>query len=144
MDPSQVEPSCATAGGVAGLRPLGASSIMPPSAGTAPNAYPWPSAPEGSGGTHCSGASVDNHSLCIYYQDFASSLSLCGEGNGNPLQYSCLENPMDRGAWWAAVYGVTQSQTRLKRLSSSSSSSPFGLKSHSAWLPKCLGSGSFS
>ena len=45
------------------------------------------------------------------------------EGNGNPLQYSCLENPRDRGAWWAAVYGVTQSRTRLKRLSSSSSSS---------------------
>ena len=40
-----------------------------------------------------------------------------GEGNGNPLQYSCLENPMDRGAWWAAVHGVTQSRTRLKRLS---------------------------
>ena len=39
---------------------------------------------------------------------------------GNPLQYSCLENPRDRGAWWTAVYGVTQSQTRLKRLSSSS------------------------
>ena len=46
-----------------------------------------------------------------------------GEGNGNPLQYSCLENPMDRGAWWAAVYGVAQSQAQLKRLSSSSSSS---------------------
>ena len=44
-----------------------------------------------------------------------------GVGNGNPLQYSCLENPRDRGAWWAAVYGVTQSQTRLTRLSSSSS-----------------------
>ena len=37
-----------------------------------------------------------------------------GEGNGNPLQYSCLENPRDGGAWWAAVYGVTQSPTRLK------------------------------
>ena len=46
-----------------------------------------------------------------------------GEGNGSPLQYSCLENPMDGGAWWAAVYGVAQSRTRLKRLSSSSSSS---------------------
>ena len=45
-----------------------------------------------------------------------------GEGNGNPLQCSCLENPRDGGAWWAAAYGVTQSQTRLKRLSSSSSS----------------------
>ena len=44
-----------------------------------------------------------------------------GEGNGNPLQYSCLENTRDRGAWWAAVYGVAQSQTRLKRLSSSNS-----------------------
>ena len=51
------------------------------------------------------------------------SLACVGEGNGNPLQCSCLENPMDRGAWWAAVYGVTQSRTRLKRLSSSSSSS---------------------
>ena len=45
------------------------------------------------------------------------------EGNGTPLHYSCLENPTDGGAWWAAVYGVTQSRTRLKRLSSSSSSS---------------------
>ena len=45
-----------------------------------------------------------------------------GEGNGNPLQYSCLENPRDKGAWWAAVYGVAQGWTRLKRLSSSSSS----------------------
>ena len=43
-----------------------------------------------------------------------------GEGNGTPLQYSCLENPMDGGAWWAAIYGVAQSRTRLKRLSSSS------------------------
>ena len=43
------------------------------------------------------------------------------EGNGNPLQCSCLENPRDSGAWWAAVYGVAQSRTRLKRLSSSSS-----------------------
>ena len=45
-----------------------------------------------------------------------------GKGNGNPLWYSCLENPRDGEAWWAAVYGVTQSQTWLKRLSSSSSS----------------------
>ena len=42
-----------------------------------------------------------------------------GESHGNPLQYSCLENPRDRGAWWAAVYGVTQSQTWLKHLNSS-------------------------
>ena len=54
---------------------------------------------------------------------FHFSLSCTGEGNGNPLQCSCLENPMDGGAWWAAVYGVAQSRTRLTRLSSSSSSS---------------------
>ena len=54
---------------------------------------------------------------------FHFSLSCVGGGNGNPFQCSCLENPRDRGAWWAAVYGVAQSRTRLKRLSSSSSSS---------------------
>ena len=53
---------------------------------------------------------------------FHFSLACIGEGNGNPLQCSCLENPRDRGAWWAAVYGVAQSRTQLKRLSSSSSS----------------------
>ena len=53
---------------------------------------------------------------------FHFSLSCIGEGNGNPLQGSCLENPRDGEPWWAAVYGVTQSWTRLKRLSSSSSS----------------------
>ena len=51
---------------------------------------------------------------------FHFSLSCIGEGNGNPLQCSCLENPRDRGAWWAAIYGVTQGWTRLKWLSSSS------------------------
>ena len=51
---------------------------------------------------------------------FHLSLSCIGEGNGNPLQCSCLEHPGDRGAWWAAVSGVAQSWTRLKRLSSSS------------------------
>ena len=53
---------------------------------------------------------------------FHFSLSCIGEGNGNPLQCSCLENPRDGGAWWAAVYGVAQSRTQLKQLSSSSSS----------------------
>ena len=63
---------------------------------------------------------------------FHFSLSYIGEGNGNPLQCSCLENPRDGGAWWAAIYGVSQSRTRLKRLSSSSSSS----RGHSSlgWL----------
>ena len=56
---------------------------------------------------------------------FHFSLSCIGEGHGNTLQCSCLENPRDGGAWWAAVYGVTQSRTRLKQLSSSSSSSNY-------------------
>ena len=56
---------------------------------------------------------------------FHFSLSCIGEGNGNPLQCSCLENPREGGAWWAAIYGVAQSRTQLKRLSSSSSSDLF-------------------
>ena len=59
------------------------------------------------------------------------SLSCIGEGNGNPLQCSCLENPRDGGAWWAAVYGVALSRTRLKWLSSSSSS-----YTKDVWYPK--------
>ena len=50
---------------------------------------------------------------------FHFSLSCSGEGNGNPLQCSCLENPRDGRAWWTAVYGVAESQTQLKQLSSS-------------------------
>ena len=54
-------------------------------------------------------------SLRVGHDSAASfSLSCIGEGNGNPLQYSCLENPRDGGAWWAAVYGVAQSWTRLR------------------------------
>ena len=56
---------------------------------------------------------------------FHFSLSCIGEGNGNPLQCSCLQNPKDGEAWWAVIYGVTQSQTRLKRLSSSSTRKSF-------------------
>ena len=52
----------------------------------------------------------------------AVCIILFGEENGSPLQYSCLENPRDGGAWWAAIYGVAQSRTRLKQLSSSSNS----------------------
>ena len=59
---------------------------------------------------------------------FYFSLSCIGEGNGNPLQCSCLENPRDWGARWEALYGVAQSRTRLKRLSSSSSSEESGLR----------------
>ena len=71
---------------------------------------------------------------------FHFSLSRTGEANGTPLHCSCLENPRDRGAWWAAVSGVAQSQTRLKRLSSSSSSRcafPSGFEGHS--FPEKLG-----
>ena len=65
---------------------------------------------------------------------FHFSLSCIGEGNGNPLQCSCLENPRDGGACWAAVYGVAQSWTRLKQLSSSSSSSNATPKYYSFYL----------
>ena len=61
---------------------------------------------------------------------FHFSLSCIGEGNGSTLQCSCLENPRDGGAWWAAVYGVAQSRTRLKRLSSSNSMVTISNKSH--------------
>ena len=78
---------------------------------------------------------VSNEQSCLrttgLYHDLLSSVFhffyfilgtlIYGEVNGTPLQYSCLENPMDGGAWWAAVHGVARSRTRLKRLSSSSS-----------------------
>ena len=63
---------------------------------------------------------------------FHFSLSCTGEGNGNPLQCSCLENPRDGEARWAGVYGVAQSRTRLKRLSSSSSSSSSSIQPSTA------------
>ena len=71
---------------------------------------------------------------------FHFSLLCIGEGNGNPLQCSCLENPRDGGAWWVTVYGITQSRTRLKRLSSSSSTTTWeapitGVEIHIFHLP---------
>ena len=65
------------------------------------------------------------------------SLSCIGEGNGSPLQCSCLENPRDGGAWWAAVYGVAQSRTRLMQLSSSSTSvsGKTGVMLSTSWVP---------
>ena len=63
--------------------------------------------------------------------------SRIGEGNGNPLQCSCLENPRDGGAWWAAVYGVAQSRTRLKKQLSSSSSSSGRRKTKRFILKEC-------
>ena len=71
---------------------------------------------------------------------FHFSLSCIGEGNGDPLQCSCLENPRDGGARWAAVYGVAQSRTWLKRLSSSSSSRVVRRAFFFFFLCFCLGS----
>ena len=65
--------------------------------------------------------SIELHRVRYNWSDLARMHACIGEGNGNPLQYSCLENPRDRGAWQAAIYGVAQSRTRLKRLSGSSS-----------------------
>ena len=61
---------------------------------------------------------MESMHISLRYLDFTAQTALgatthFGEGNGNPLQYSCLENPMDGGAWWAAVHGVATSQTRL-------------------------------
>ena len=88
---------------------------MAPHSSTLAWKIPWKEEP---GGLQSMGSQRVGH-------DWATSLSLSlsciGEGNGNPLQCSCLENPRDGGAWWAAIYGVAQSRTRLKRLSSSSS-----------------------
>ena len=79
-----------------------------------------------------------NESDMTEWLHFHFSLSCIGEGNGNPLQCSCLENPRDSGAWWAAVYGVAQSRTRLKQLSSSSSSmvSPVDMNGCENWIIK--------
>ena len=86
---------------------------MAPHSSTLAWKIPWTEEP---GGLQFKGSLRVRH-------DWATSLSLLlsciGEGNGNPLQCSCLENPRDGAAWWAAVYGVAQSQTRLKQLSSS-------------------------
>ena len=76
---------------------------------------PWTEEP---GGLQSMGS--DKESDTTERLHFHFSLSCIGEGNGDPLQCSCLENPRDGGAWWAAVYGVAQSRTQLKRLSSSS------------------------
>ena len=88
---------------------------MAPHSGTLAWKVPWTEEP---GGLQSMGSLESDTTEQLH---FHFSLSCIGEGNGNPLQCSCLENPRDRGAWWAAVYGVTQSWTRLKRLSSSSS-----------------------
>ena len=81
---------------------------MAPHSSTLAWKIPWAEEP---GRLQCMG------SLRVGYTErlnFHFSLSCIGEGNGNPLQCFCLENPRDAGAWWAAVYGVAQSRTRLK------------------------------
>ena len=90
----------------------------------------------------------DSHIDCFMWElterlHFHFLLSCIGEGNGNPLQCSCLENPRDGGAWWAAVYGVAQSQTRLKLLSSNSSGSDIRNQNDAELKSWALGTNSF-
>ena len=92
---------------------------MAPHSSTFAWKIPWTKEP---GGLQSMGSLESNMTERLH---FHFSLSCIGEGNGNPLQCSCLETPRDGGAWWAAVYGVAQSRTRLKPLSSSSSSMGF-------------------
>ena len=89
---------------------------MAPHSSTLAWKIPWMEEP---GGLQFMGSLESDTTERLHYP---FSLSCTGEGNGNPLQCSCLENPRDGEAWWAAVYGVAQSRTQLKRLSSSSSS----------------------
>ena len=88
---------------------------MAPHSSTLAWRIPWMEEP---GGLQSMGSLRVRHSRATSLSLF---LSCIGERNGNPLQYSCLENPRDRGAWWASIYRVAQSRTRLMRLSSSSS-----------------------
>ena len=82
---------------------------MAPHSSTLALKIPWIEEP---GGLQSKGSPRVGHDQVTSYFHFP--LSCIGEGNGNPLQCSCLENPRDGGAWWAAVYGVAQSWTRLK------------------------------
>ena len=89
-------------------------SSMAPHSNTFAWKIPWTEEP---GRLHSMGSLESDMTERLH---FHFSLSCIGEGNGNPLQCSCLENPRDGGAWWAALHGVAQSRTQLKRLSSSS------------------------
>ena len=81
---------------------------MAPHSSTLAWKIPWT---EGPGGLQSMGREESDTTEQLH---FHFSLSCTGEGNGNPLQCSCLENPRDEGAWWAAIYGVAQSRTQLK------------------------------
>ena len=111
------------------LKRAQAEKAMAPHSSTLAWKIPWTEEP---GGLQSMG------SLRLH---FTTSLSYIGEGNGNPLQCSCLENPRDGGAWWAAVYGVPQSPTRLKRLSSNSSSKQVETSKHHPHPTTSLGEG---
>ena len=87
---------------------------MAPHSSTLAWKIPWMEEP---GRLQSMGSLVSDTTEWLHFQ---FSLSCIGEGNGNPLQCSCLENPRDGGVWWAAIYGIAQSRTRLKWLSSSS------------------------
>ena len=102
---------------------------MAPHSSTLAWKTPWTEEP---GGLQSMGSLRVGHDWATSLS-LSHSLSCIGEGNGNPLQCSCLENPRDGGAWWAAISGVAQSRTRLERLSSSSSSS--------SKVPNMVGSG---
>ena len=93
----------------------GSEKAMAPHSSTLAWKVPWTEEP---GGLQSMGSLQSETTERLH---FHFSLSCIGEGNGNPLQCSCLENPRNGGAWWAAVSGVAQSRPRLKRLSSSSS-----------------------
>ena len=108
---------------------------MAPHSSTLAWKIPWTEEP---GRLQVHGVAKSQTRLSDFTFTFHFSLSCIGEGNGNPLQCSCLENPRDRGARWAAVYGVAQSRTRLKRLSSSSSSSSLIHVYSSVSLLSCL------
>ena len=120
---SRIKPvSPALAGGFFTTSATWAEKAMAPHSSTLAWKIPWTEDP---GGLQSMGSRRVGH-------DWATSFSLSrtGEGNGNPLQCPCLENPRDGGTWWAAVYGIARSWTRLKRLSSSSSSATWEALKH--------------
>ena len=98
------------------MLPFILEKAMAPHSSTLAWKIPWMEEP---GGLQSMGSQRVGHNWAT---SFHFPLSCTGEGNGNPLQCSCLENPRGGGAWWDPVYGVAQSRTLLKRLSSSSSS----------------------
>ena len=90
------------------------SGLLRPPLGDLPNPGIKSASPALAGGFFTTSATWEAQVFCKWGLWLLSCLHLfSGEGNGNPLQYSCLENPMDGGAWWAAVHGVAKSRTRL-------------------------------